>query len=405
MRLATKATHQQTRAFNQGLVLRTIYDLGPISRAEIARVTGPHPHQRQRAGRRRDRRGPRPGGRPRAVERRQGPDPAPGRRGRPRRDRPRPRRARFAGALVDLRGEIRATDRGARRGPRRRGGARRASSGLVDELVAEAPAGRLLGIGVGTPGLVDTATGDDPLGGQPRLAGPPARPDPHRAHRAPGLRRQRLARRGPGRVPVRRRPPARPTSSRSRSATASAPGSSSAASSSRATASGPARSATRRSSTTASSAAAAGSAASRPWRARGRSSRRRSRWRPSTPTGELARRLAAADDPSIDDVAAALAAGDEDARRIAVAAGRWLGRAVAALIGTLDIRHVVLLGCVTAPRRAVARRGPRRGRRGGRSACSPDETRIEVGGAAENVVLLGASALLMTRELGLVPAR
>ena len=39
MRLATKATHQQTRAINQGLVLRTIYDLGPISRAEIARVT------------------------------------------------------------------------------------------------------------------------------------------------------------------------------------------------------------------------------------------------------------------------------------------------------------------------------------------------------------------------------
>ena len=39
MRLATKATHPQTRAINQGLVLRTIYDLGPISRADIARLT------------------------------------------------------------------------------------------------------------------------------------------------------------------------------------------------------------------------------------------------------------------------------------------------------------------------------------------------------------------------------
>ena len=36
----TKATHAQTRAHNAGLVLRAVYDLGPISRAEIARLTG-----------------------------------------------------------------------------------------------------------------------------------------------------------------------------------------------------------------------------------------------------------------------------------------------------------------------------------------------------------------------------
>ena len=36
----TKATHAQTRAHNASLVLRAIYDLGPISRAEIARLTG-----------------------------------------------------------------------------------------------------------------------------------------------------------------------------------------------------------------------------------------------------------------------------------------------------------------------------------------------------------------------------
>ena len=40
MRLRTKATHQQTRAYNQGLVLRSLYDLGPISRADVARLTG-----------------------------------------------------------------------------------------------------------------------------------------------------------------------------------------------------------------------------------------------------------------------------------------------------------------------------------------------------------------------------
>jgi predicted NBD/HSP70 family sugar kinase len=36
----SKATHAQTRAHNASLVLRAIYDLGPISRAQIARLTG-----------------------------------------------------------------------------------------------------------------------------------------------------------------------------------------------------------------------------------------------------------------------------------------------------------------------------------------------------------------------------
>jgi len=37
--LPTKATHQQTRTYNQQLVLRTIFDHGKISRAEVARKT------------------------------------------------------------------------------------------------------------------------------------------------------------------------------------------------------------------------------------------------------------------------------------------------------------------------------------------------------------------------------
>ena len=35
-----KATHAQTRAHNASLVLRALYDLGPICRADIARLTG-----------------------------------------------------------------------------------------------------------------------------------------------------------------------------------------------------------------------------------------------------------------------------------------------------------------------------------------------------------------------------
>ena len=38
-RLHQKATHQQTRLYNRKLVLRTIFDAGSISRADIARAT------------------------------------------------------------------------------------------------------------------------------------------------------------------------------------------------------------------------------------------------------------------------------------------------------------------------------------------------------------------------------
>ena len=65
----------------------------------------------------------------------------------------------FAGALVDLRGGILRRIEVPVEG-RDGGAALRAVERLVDELVAQAPAGRLLGIGVGTPGLVDTANGE-----------------------------------------------------------------------------------------------------------------------------------------------------------------------------------------------------------------------------------------------------
>jgi hypothetical protein len=35
-----KATHRQTRQYNRRLVLRTLYDHSPVSRAEVARLTG-----------------------------------------------------------------------------------------------------------------------------------------------------------------------------------------------------------------------------------------------------------------------------------------------------------------------------------------------------------------------------
>jgi predicted NBD/HSP70 family sugar kinase len=152
-----KATHQQTRAHNAALVLRALYDHGPVSRADVARMTG---LTRTTVGEivsqllddgmaREIGFGPSTGGKQPILVEVIGD-------------------ARhvigldlgefvFRAALVDLQGTIRRT-------------AERPVTGLdgdqalavVHELIDELADGRretLLGIGVGTPGIVDVATG------------------------------------------------------------------------------------------------------------------------------------------------------------------------------------------------------------------------------------------------------
>lgn len=157
MALPTKATHQQTRVHNERLVVRILYDLGPISRAEVARLTG---LTRTTVSDvvttlldggvvRETGRGPSSGGKApimlavnddaRLVV---GLDLG---------------EEHFAGSLVNLRGEIRRTVELAVDG--RDGDAALA---LVFELLDRLLNGStapLLGIGIGTPGLVDSRMG------------------------------------------------------------------------------------------------------------------------------------------------------------------------------------------------------------------------------------------------------
>ncbi len=403
MRLATKATHQQTRAFNHGLVLRTIYDLGPISRAEIARVTElTRTSVSELVGEAIDEglveevgRGPSSGGKApilvQVVEDARvviGLDLG---------------EQAFAGALVDLRGRVQRRIEvpvDGRDGKAALGAVER----LVDELVDAAPAGRLLGIGVGTPGLVDTETGeirwavnldwqDLPLGRiLAERTGLPAFVANDSRAAAMGEYLFDVNRRAPNLVAIK---------------IGHGIGAGIVLGGELFAGDGFGAGEIGHTSvvddgvecrcgrfgcleTVASSRAVVEQALAEAAR---------------HPDGDLARRLAQnGGELTIDDVAEAVRAGDEQARRIAAAAGRWLGRAVAALIGTLDIRHVVLLGNVThlgdpwldAVRDEAARRA---------LTLLSRETSIEIGGTSEDTVLLGASALLMSRELGLVPAR
>ena len=107
---------------------------------------------------------------------------------------------------------------------------------------------------------------------------------------------------------------------------------------------------------------------------------------------------------TIEQVAARVRAGDERALAAVRLAGRAVGAAIAGLTGALDVRHITVVGSVaalgdewfTAIRDEAARRslGPL-----GR------ETRIVDGGTGEDMTLLGAAALLLTRELGLTVHR
>lgn len=148
----SKATHAQTRAHNASLVLRAIYDLGPISRADIARLTGltrtsvgELVADLEADGLARDAgKAPSRGGKaPTFVElvddARQVVTLDLGER-------------TFSAALVDLRGRI------VRRATRDRQGADGGAAldlayALVDAMLA-GPHAPVLGIGVGTPGIV-----------------------------------------------------------------------------------------------------------------------------------------------------------------------------------------------------------------------------------------------------------
>ena len=84
-----------------------------------------------------------------------------------------------------------------------------------------------------------------------------------------------------------------------------------------------------------------------------------------------------------------------------MAAGRYLGRAIAGLIGVLDIEHIVLHGSVTElgePWLAAVRDEARR-----RSLGAPvdQDVSIELAPPIGDLVVMGASALLLTAELGM----
>jgi N-acetylglucosamine repressor len=387
MALPTKATHQQTRVHNERLVVRTLYDLGPISRAEVARLTGLTrttvsdvvASLLDEGVVREIGRGPSSGGKApillevdddaRLVV---GLDLG---------------EEHFAGSLVNLRGAIRRTVELAVDG--RDGDAALALVfDLLDELL-DGTTAPLLGIGIGTPGLVDSRTGtirravnldwrDLPLGEivADRYAVPVNVANDSQAaalaeytyaggDRVPNLIAIRVGR-GVGAGLI------------LRGALFQGDGS------------------------------GAGEIGHVVVDEDGGLCRCGRTGCLETVAGmraiEAQAALATGRPTDLTALRAAIDAGDAWAIAIADAAGAALGRAIAGLIGALDVRRIVLLGPVTdlgAPWLAAVRREA-----GSRAlALLADDIEIAVARPTTNVVIRGASALLVARELGLSLAR
>jgi predicted NBD/HSP70 family sugar kinase len=395
-----KATHGQTRAHNQGLVLRTLYDHGPVSRADVARLTGlTRTTVSQLVGEfvsdglaSEVGRGPSSGGKAPILVQVNGD-------------------ARhvigldlgeraFGGAIVNLNGEIRRTVEVPVEG-RDGDAALDAVYRLVDELVGDAR-DQLLGIGVGTPGIVDADSGtirwavnldwqDLPLA---RLLRERYRVPTYVANdsRAAALAEHLFAGEGPNASLIAIKVGhgigaglvLRGELFHGDDFGAGEIGHVVAVDDGRACRCGRFGCLE----TVASSRAILGDATAAA---------------KAEPESFLGRR-AARKTLDLADVAAGLDAGDEATRRIVAAAGRFLGSAVAGLIGALNVRRIVLIGNVAqlgqpwleAVRDEASRRS---------LGILGSNTRIELGQTSRDEVVLGASALLMVRELGLVPVR
>jgi predicted NBD/HSP70 family sugar kinase len=402
MRLPAKATHAQTREHNHRLVLRTLYDFGPISRAEVARSTGlTRTTVSDLVGDLLDDgiveevgRGPSSGGKAPILlsiidDARQviGLDLG---------------ENTFTGALVNLRGDVRRVVEQPIAG-RNADDALATVFRLVDELLANASA-TPLGIGVGTPGLVDTRTGtilwavnldwqNLPLG---------------------GLLTERYG------LPV------------------NVANDSQAAALAEYTFGADARQRTNLVTIKVGRGIGAGlvlngslfqgdgfgageighvavvddGAACRCGRfgcletvasSRAIADRARSLARElGTPLAATPRSIS--DEAAFDAVVDAFLAGDAAARTAALEAARFIGGSIAGLIGALNIGRVVIDGPVTAfGEEWIEAVGDEARRRA--LGLLTAETEIAFGRLAPNVVVLGASALLITRELGLSLAR
>lgn len=106
---------------------------------------------------------------------------------------------------------------------------------------------------------------------------------------------------------------------------------------------------------------------------------------------------------SIDVIRQAVEEGDKAARRLVWRAGRFLGMVAASLVAVLSVRHILIAGSITAL--GVPLLNAIREEMVGRSLSAvATQTEVAMSAMGPDIVNLGASALVLTHELGLLSA-
>jgi N-acetylglucosamine repressor len=118
------------------------------------------------------------------------------------------------------------------------------------------------------------------------------------------------------------------------------------------------------------------------------------------PYSTLHRFVTTPEEINIDIVLQAFEAGDEALQQIIAEAGHYLGIAVANLVGALNIQRIVIAGSVARFGQALLEPIVQEVRQRSLAALA-NETQIEVTSLEPDIVILGAAALLLTQELGL----
>jgi N-acetylglucosamine repressor len=121
----------------------------------------------------------------------------------------------------------------------------------------------------------------------------------------------------------------------------------------------------------------------------------------NNPDTSLHRFAATPEDINTDIVLQAFETGDTTLKPVIADVGKYLGMAVANLVGVLNVQHIVIAG-------SVARFGPAllepvdQEMRLRSLATLANETEVSISNLGSDIVILGAAALLLTNELGLV---
>jgi glucokinase-like ROK family protein len=119
----------------------------------------------------------------------------------------------------------------------------------------------------------------------------------------------------------------------------------------------------------------------------------------SQPQSSLSQWAASPESITVDQLLQAVASGDPALAAVIAQAGLYLGMAIANLVGILNIQHILIGGSLARFGQTLLEPAQQEMVKRSLSTLTQD-TRLEIASLGSDIVILGAAALLLTHELG-----